>query len=255
MKISKACLGLLLFGAGLSLAPARSEPYLRIGLGADKPAPANFLDRQCKQQKPPALFGCGKGNNGAKLNADGAFASGAVIDAALGYRFNEWLRAEALLSYRPSSDYGGEANFLNAGASQPVSANLSSIAGFAVGYLDLPKIGKIQPFLGSGVGSARNRISSVRYDFPKLGSSAKTTIVGGTSHGFAWLLTAGVAIPLSPQLNLDIAYRFTDLGRVLTDDGMASIERQMGRSSLEIAGTESHLQTNGVIATLRYHFR
>ena len=251
----KLTLGLLIGGFGLGMAPASSEPYLRIGLGADDSAPATFRDGKCSAEKPPALFGCGKGENGSPLNAVGAFGSGAVIDAALGYRLNDWLRAEALFSYRPSYDYSGEANFLNAGSLQPVSANLSSIAGFAVGYVDLPKIGKIQPFFGAGLGGARNRISSMHYDFPKLGSNASTTIVGGTSKGFAWLLTAGVGIPLSENLNLDIAYRYTDLGHVKTSDGIAAIERQTGSNLIEIAGIQSNLQTHGAMATLRYHFR
>jgi opacity protein-like surface antigen len=178
-----------------------------------------------------------------------------VLDAGLGYRLNSWLRTEALFSYRPSYEYNGDSNFLQAPPPQPVSANLSSVAGFGVGYVDLPKLGQVQPFLGAGAGVARNRISPVTYGFPSLAPGATTTSQGGTSTGWAWLLTAGVEVPLTPELSVDLAYRYTDLGAVQTDPGLAQIVRSTGTRSLAIAGTQSALQTHGAMLSLRYAFR
>lgn len=235
--------------------PATAEPYLRLGVGGDASAPASFSDQDCQAVQPPALFGCGAGNNGSPLGAAGGFGAGVVLDAGLGYRFNSWLRAEALLSYRPSYDYSGNANFVQVAGPQPVSANLSSLAGFGVGYVDLPKIDTVRPYIGAGIGVARNRISAVTYALPALGAGASTTIAGGTSSGLAWLLTAGLEIPLHPQLSLDLAYRYTDLGSVQTDSGTASIVRPNRMAALEIAGTQTALQTHGAILSLRYAFR
>lgn len=237
--------------------PAQAEPYLRLGLGADGSVPADFRDRDCSSTQPPALFGCGEGRNGSSLGSEGSFGNGVVLDAGLGYRVNRWLRVEGLFSYRPSYDYSGQANFNQVALPQPVSANLSSVAGFGVGYLDLPSIGKVRPFLGAGVGVARNRISAVSYEFPTLASAASTTIAGGTTTGVAWLLTAGVEIPLNDRLSLDLAYRYTDLGKVKTDAGSATIVRPapVGTFNLDIAGTQSALQTHGAMLTLRYAFR
>jgi opacity protein-like surface antigen len=235
--------------------PAQAEPYLRLGVGGDGSVPATFRDTDCQSVQPPALFGCGAGRNGEPLGASGAFGSGVVLDAGLGYRFNRWLRAEGLFSYRPDYEYNGQANFLQSSPPQPVNANLSSVAAFGVGYLDFPKIRSVQPFIGAGVGAARNRISAVTYGFPALAPDATTTMPGGTATGLAWLLTAGVAIPLNEQLSLDLAYRYTDLGTVQTDTGSARIVRPSGTRSLVIAGTQSALQTHGAMLTLRYAFR
>jgi opacity protein-like surface antigen len=235
--------------------PVQADPYLRLGVGFDGSLAATFRDSDCASVQPPALFGCGAGRNGEPLGASGAFGSGVVLDAGLGVRLNRWLRAEGLFTYRPAYEYNGEANFLQTAPPQPVYANLSSIAAFGVGYVDLPKISRLQPFIGAGVGAARNRISAVTYGFPTLAPDASTTIAGGTTTGLAWLLTAGVAIPLNEQLSLDLAYRYTDLGTVQTDAGSATIVRPAGSKTLDIAGTQSALKTHGAMLSLRYAFR
>ena len=244
---------LLLIGFGVL--PAQAEPYLRFGVGGDGSVPATFRDSTCQSVQPPALFGCGAGRNGEPLGASGAFGSGVVLDAGLGYRFNRWLRVEGLFSYRPAYEYNGQANFIQSAPPQPVYANLSSVAAFGVGYIDLPNVSTVQPFIGAGLGAARNRISAVTYGFPALAPDASTTISGGATTGLAWLLTAGVAIPLNEQLTLDLAYRYTDLGTVQTDAGSATIVRPAGTKTLDIAGTQSSLQTHGAMLTLRYAFR
>ena len=136
--------------------PLASGPYLRLGAGSDWPKANGFSDNNCSSLQPPALFGCGTGNNGQALGASGSFEPAAVIDAAAGYRFNSWFRAEALLSWRPELEFSGQSNFLGrAGANQPVTGSASSVAGFGVAYVDLPKVGRVRPFLGAGLGVCR----------------------------------------------------------------------------------------------------
>jgi hypothetical protein len=38
--------------------------YLRLGAGSDWPKANGFSDNNCSNLQPPALFGCGTGNNG-----------------------------------------------------------------------------------------------------------------------------------------------------------------------------------------------
>ena len=61
---------------------------------------------------------------------------------------------------------------------------------------------------------ARNRLSSVTYRFPGIAANAATVTPDGSSSGLAYLLTAGISIPLNKRLDLDLAYRFSDLGDV-----------------------------------------
>ncbi len=233
----------------------RSGPYLRLGAGLDWSDPTSFRDQgSCSAINPPALFGCGAGQNGRSLQAAGSFGQTPVLDGALGYRFTPWLRGEALLSWRPQLAYSGQSNFLGAGPSQPVSGAVESLAAFAVAYVDLPRIAGVRPFLGAGIGGARNHLDGVSYRFPSIAANASTTTASGSSSGFAYLLTAGVAVPLSERLSLDLAYRFSDLGQVRSRTGSATIVRPRGTRSLTIAGTEADLQTQGLQVSLRYAF-
>jgi len=219
------------------------------------PEATDFRDADCTS--PNALFGCRTGNNGQPLGATGSFDPALVVDGGLGYRFNRWIRAEALLSWRPDLDFSGQSNFLGrAGSNQPVSGSVSSVAGFGVAYVDLPKIGKVRPFLGAGLGVARNRLDSLNFQFPGISATSSTTTPGGSSSDLAYLLTAGISVPLSDRLDLDLAYRFTDLGSVTTGSGQAQVVRPAPRGtfSTPIGGTSAALQTQGVLLSLRYAF-
>jgi opacity protein-like surface antigen len=125
-----------------------------------------------------------------------------------------------------------------------------------VAYVDLPRIGKVRPFLGAGLGVARNRIESLHFQFPGISATASTTSPGGSSSDLAYLLTAGISVPLRDRLDLDLAYRFSDLGSVGTGSGQAQVVRPSPRGtfSTPIGGTSADLQTHGVMVSLRYAF-
>lgn len=236
-------------------APAPAGPYVRLGGGIDWPESTDFADANCGSKQPAALFGCGVGNNGRPLGASGSFDPAVVVDGALGYRFNRWIRAEALLSWRPDLNFNGQSNFVGAaGPNQPVGGSVQSVAGFGVAYVDLPRVGKVRPFLGAGIGVARNRIDSLNFSFPGLPGDATTTTPGGSSSNLAYLLTAGLSVPLSAQLDLELAYRFSDLGRIQTGSGNAQVVRAAGTFNIPIGGTTADLQTHGLLMSLRYAF-
>lgn len=228
--------------------------YGRLGIGANWPDNSSFSDNNCTSTNPPALFGCVIGDDGRPLGAAGAFQTSPVLDAAVGYRVNDWLRAEALLSWLPNVPYSGQSNFIGAGADQPVSGSLWSLAGFGVAYVDLPRIHAIRPFIGAGLGLAHQRLGSMTYAFPELAANATTTTPGGASNNLAYLLTAGISTPLNNRLDLDLAYRFTDLGQVRTASGQAQVVRANGTRTISIGGTQAELRSHGVILSLRYAF-
>ena len=229
-------------------------PYLRLGAGLQWPEPSALKDQRCSSTSPPALFGCGSGDDGRSLGAYGGFDQAPVVDAAIGYRWTSWLRTEALLHWSPQLNVSAQSNFLGAGSNQPVSASGNGLAGFGVLYVDGPSLATVRPFMGAGLGAARTSLSDVTYRFPAISSDAVTVTSGGRSTSFAYLLTAGVSIPVSERLDLDLAYRWTDLGTVKTNAGSAKLVRPAGRSKLAIAGTEIDLQTQAVVASLRFRF-
>lgn len=228
--------------------------YGRLGLGVDWPEGRRFRDVNCASTQPAALFGCVNGDDGRRLGADGGFKTTPVLDAALGYRLKDWLRTEVLLSWRPDMDFSGQSNFLGAGADQPVNGSVASLAGFGVAYVDLPPIGKVRPFLGAGLGVAHNRVGSMIYAFPGLSATATTTTPGGSSSNLAYLLTAGISVPMGRRLDLDLAYRYADLGQLQTNAGQATVVRSSGTRSIAIGGTTTDLQSHGVMLSLRYAF-
>lgn len=256
--IMKTCglFALLPFAFALSPVAAAQDSgnYFRAGLGIDWSGDTHFSDHDCAQTAPPALFGCQDGTDGRPIGAYGDFGRGLAVDAGLGHRFSPRLRGEVLLSYRPGLDFDGNANFLGVSGEQPVSAELDSLAALAVGYLDFPTARRWQPYLGVGVGLARNRIGPVHYAFPGLGETAATRTSGGSDTGLAWMLSAGVAIALSPRVQLDLAYRYSDLGDVRTDSGPATIVRSSGELSLDVGVTKAELAAQGVVTSLRWRF-
>ena len=240
----------------VSAQPQEVDPgvYLRIGAGLQWPESDRWKDQDCASTQPPALFGCGSGENGHPLGATGSFQQNPVVDAALGYRWNSWLRSEALLNWSPQLNWDGNSNFLGAGSRQPVGAAGSALAGFGVVVVDAPPVLGLRPFIGAGFGLAGTRVGDVTYRFPAIGSDAVTVTRGGTTTSMAYLLTAGVAVPLSERIDLEMSYRWTDFGTVKTPSGSARVVRPQGSTTLRVGGTQVDLATQAVIASLRFRF-
>jgi opacity protein-like surface antigen len=229
-------------------------PYLRLGAGVQWPETSVLEDQNCSSSNPPALFGCGPGDDGRSLGAYGGFEQTPLVDAAFGYRWASWLRTEALLNWSPQLNVSSTSNFLGGGSNQPVSASGNALAGFGVVYVDGPELATVRPYIGAGLGAASTSLGQVTYRFPAISSDAVTVTSGGSSTSFAYLLTAGVSIPVSERLDLDLAYRWTDLGTVKTNAGSAKIVRPAGRSNLKIAGTQIDLKSQAILASLRLSF-
>lgn len=257
MKVSRTftafCSAVLTLAASAP-SMAADDFYARLGIAAEWSRDAHFRDRDCSATAPPALFGCGPGRDGRGLGARGDFGSGQVFDVAVGRRFSPMLRGELLLTHRRGFDFDGQANFLDVSGPQPVGGNLRSTALFAAVYADLARMGRVQPFVGAGVGLAHNRVGSMRYAFPGLGANATTTVSGGSHTGFAWMAAAGVNIALDAGWSMDVAWRYADLGRVRSDHGDATIVRSSGSFGLDIAGTRARLRTHGLSLGLRRSF-
>jgi opacity protein-like surface antigen len=259
------CLGLrvsaslLLVSAACDPVAAQSDLYLRGGLSVDWSTDTSFRDNDCARQQPPALFGCGLGEDDRPLAARGDFGSLVGIEGGIGYRFLPSLRVEGLVTYRPEFAFAGEANFLRTPGPQPVSAEVTSTTGMVVGYLDLlglgfPRLGPLEPFVGAGIGASRHEVDEVEYRFPGLGQDAATVIQGGVTTDFSYLLTIGTAVRASERITFDVGYRYLDLGEVETEAGPATITRPSFTRVIGIDGTEADLTSHGVSATVRIQF-
>ena len=180
------------------------------------------------------------------------------LELGLGYAVTPAARLEVLAEYRPRFAFRGHTNFLSPEIRQSVAADLSSFAGMLAAYIDLPglgvpKIGPFGPFAGAGIGVVRTRIGQTRMMFP-----ATTTIVPGASRtGLAWMVTAGVAAPLGERVTFDLAWRYTDLGAVLTGRGAGRVIWRDGSREprpLDLAPTRAKLSGHGIRLSVRYAF-
>ena len=139
-----------------------------------------------------------------------------------GYQFNSWFRADLTGEYRGSARYDGVESYMtnntdcagNAGAStrcpDVYTGSVSSAVFLANGYVDLGTWYGLTPFVGAGVGVARNK-SGMTTDM-SIGNTGGGYSVGAAKTGLAWGLRAGLDYTVNSRLKLEFGYRYLDLG-------------------------------------------
>lgn len=216
-----------------------ASPFLRAGVGLDRAGDTTVRDRDCTATAPPALFGCG-------IDARGDFGRTATWHAGAGYERNA-TRVELSITHRPDLELDAQATFLGVSEDQPVNARVRSTSAMIT---TARRFGWF--FVEAGAGVARNTIDRTRYAFPSIAPDAVTITEGGTHHAFAWSAGAGVTVPVSTRLFVDLAVTHTRLGDIETDPGTATIVRPNRTFTLDIAGTRAKLATTGLTASLRW---
>jgi opacity protein-like surface antigen len=234
------------------------RPYLRATAGIDWSGDTTFKDANCNAVDPYALFGCGKGEDGKPIGARGDFGNSTLLGLGAGLELTRWFRVEAALDVRPNLQFDGNANFVRAGKDQPVRGSLTQADLMAFAYIDpLAAMGvesRWQPFLGLGAGVSRNDIGSMTYEFPELKQPRYSVMPGGTNYDFAWSATAGLGYQVSDNVTLELAYRYSDLGKVETDVGELYNVTSRSARYIPIAKTEADLTTQSVTVSARFGF-
>jgi len=140
--------------------------------------------------------------------------SSAIIGAGVGYRYNAMFRTDLTVTYRGWYELD-EADL----AGTLYKADVSSLAIMVNGYYDLPvDLAQFKPFVGAGIGWARNKIDDIAWNDP---TPASGVIPGGTDSGFAWQLMAGAIVPITDGWGLEVGYRYYDAGDLKKDAGPA----------------------------------
>lgn len=231
----------------------RNRFYLRAGASLDLSSNTRFGDNDCLSTSPAALYGCGKGNNGTSLGAQGDFGRAAGVEVGLGFGATPKLRMETSITYRPQFAFKGSANFVQTSADQPVSGDLWSTSGMVVAYMDLYAYGPVRLFAGSGAGLHFVDISNFRMTFPRT----ETIVPDGRNVDFSVMLTAGLATSLTDKITLDLAWRYVDWGIVETGRATGQVVWNDGRREpleINLAETRAMRQEQGFWTSLRYAF-
>ena len=92
------------------------------------------------------------------------------------------------------------------------------------------------------------------YRFPELKQPRYTLMPGGTRYDFAWSAAAGLAFAVSESVTLELAYRYSDLGKIETDTGTMFVQKHASSLTLPIAPTEAELTSQSVTLSARFGF-
>jgi opacity protein-like surface antigen len=185
---------------------AQAQTYWRVDVGWSAPVDkADFKDNDFYNSGnilgDPTFTQPGTLNN-----IDGSL----IFGAGAGYRFTSGLRGDVTLTYR------GFYNLNDSTFEADYNAHLSSTTLMVNGYYDFTA-GGVRPYIGAGIGWARNRTDKLVQDF-RFGFA--NTFAGATRDDTAVALMAGVGIPHA-GVTLDIGLRYIDMGKFETGNTAA----------------------------------
>ena len=171
-------------------------------------------------------------NNALDVNATTSvqtlnFNTAGIFGLGVGYRFNNWFRADITGEYRGNSQFFGTDAITFAGGfgTDTYHATKSEWVVLGNAYVDLGTWWCITPFIGAGVGGARVSINGftdqgIVTPVPGPGPALASLAFGDnvSRWNFAWALHAGVAYRVTPNFTVELAYRYLDMGNGLTGD-------------------------------------
>jgi opacity protein-like surface antigen len=135
----------------------------------------------------------------------------AITGVGVGYQFNNWVRFDGTAEYRTSAAYRAVNTFsafcTNAFCQDSYTANIASGVFLANGYIDVGTWYGVTPFVGAGVGGAIHKFAGLT----DLGAGSGFA-PDRNMNTFAWAVMAGLGFNITPNLKLEISYRYLDMG-------------------------------------------
>lgn len=180
------------------------------------------------------------------------FDSSPLFGVGVGYQFNNWFRTDFTAQYRGKANLHGANGLIfspTAFQQDNYSGSKSEALFLANVYFDLGTWWCITPFIGAGVGTSYNMLSSFRDD--------NVQIVSGITHGsvanfanngtwnFAWAAHAGLAYKVTPSVTLELAYSYIGLGSA-RPGAFTLLDGTTGASSIVLKNITSNDLTLGV---------
>ncbi len=131
---------------------------------------------------------------------------GWMVGVGAGYKFNPWFRADVTTSYSPDTAFDAPF-YLEHG-------DISSWTVMANAYVDLGTWKRITPYVGAGIGGAYNTLSNYQNDLLPNDFFEESS----SKWNLAWAVMAGVSYDMTPNLAVDVGYRYLHLGEVDAHD-------------------------------------
>ena len=143
--------------------------------------------------------------------------SSMMAGLGIGYKFNDWFRADFTGEYRGKATFHGSDNVTFTGGTgvDNYSGSKSEWVFMANAYVDLGTWWCLTPYVGVGLGMANVKISGFRDDgftyTPGLNNS--TAYADDASKwNFAWAVHAGITYKVTQSMSIDLGYRYIDMG-------------------------------------------
>lgn len=132
-----------------------------------------------------------------------------IVGAGIGAKLFPFLRTDVTLSYRPDYSFTAPDTTLVPGTIG--RGDVKTLAVLVNAYYDFPSFAGFTPYVGGGVGMARNEVGTTTLSDPGSGATV-ATLSGSTTTQFAWQVGAGVSYSILPFVALDVGYRYLDAG-------------------------------------------
>lgn len=154
-------------------------------------------------------------------NVSKNFESSPLFGLGIGYQYNDHLRFDVTGEFRGNATFHGLDVYHDTAAdpedgTDEYTAVKSEWTFLANAYWDLGTWHQVTPFVGAGVGASLNTIK---------GFTDVNTPTGGVAYAadhskwsLAWQLTAGLSYQVTPNMTLEAAYRYLDLGSAASGD-------------------------------------
>jgi opacity protein-like surface antigen len=193
------------------------------------------------------------------------FDTAGTYQIGVGYQFNNWFRGDITGQYRGKSNFKGTdlISFPWGGGTASGVDNYNAAKQewlfLANAYVDLGTWWCVTPFIGAGVGASRVTISGFtdtgfnNANFTGLGVpvvsgppvASFASALTDSKWNFAWAVHAGVGYKISPNVTLELAYSYVNLGDGVT--GVAStFDGSSGGHVFKFNDITSHDLTLGV---------
>ena len=136
--------------------------------------------------------------------------SSPLFGIGLGWQARHWLRFDLTGEYRGDAIFVGADTFTGFGFTNEYTADIKSWLGLANAYIDMGNWCGFTPYIGAGIGFASLSVEGMKdINVPNDGAAFGSD---HTSTNFAWAIHAGVSYDVTPQMVVDLAYRYSDLG-------------------------------------------
>ena len=170
--------------------------------------------------------------SGFGVSGDVEFDPGFAVGGAVGYRIQEWMRAELNLNYREADvDKLTALGYVLEGA-----GDAGAFAALANLYIDFTPRSPVTPYVGVGIGVALIDVDS--------NGSANALTINDDSTEFAWNVMAGAAWSVTDNVDLTLGYRFFSTTDAKLDATVAGVSGPV----------DADLKVHEVMFGARYNF-